>query len=136
VRIEGSLGEVRGQKTTVYFVPVAKGSAKAKVGDGGLMGGALERVVVAGDVKLEEPGRHGTGDMLTYKAADGSFVLTGTPGAPPHIVDTQQGSVTGASLLFRNASGGDSTIVVTGSPAGEQRPQRARIETRVRQKSE
>ena len=52
-------------------------------------------------VTIDEPGRHGTGDQLVYKAADGSFVLTGTPTVMPRIVDALQGTVTGASLLFR-----------------------------------
>ncbi len=137
VRMEGALGEVSGQRTTVYFTPTAKGAVKSRPGEG-LMGGGLERVVVAGEVKLSQPGRQGMGEQLVYKAADGSFVLTGSAGAPPRMLDAQQGSVTGASLLFR-AGGGerDSTIVVAGAPAaGAERAQRARIETRVRQKPE
>ena len=85
---------------------------------------------------IDETGRHGMGDQLVYKAADGSFVLTGRPGALPKVVDAQQGTVTGASLLFRAGDKGDSTIVVTGAPAGQEKPQRVRIETRVRQKAE
>lgn len=140
--MDGSVGEVRGQRTVVYFAPAVKGAGALKAGGGGavsggggmMMGGTLDRVVVSGDVKVEQPGRHGSGDQLTYKAADGSFVLTGTPAVPARMVDAVQGSVTGASLLFR---AGDSTIVVAGAPAaGGQRPQRARIDTRVRQKPE
>ena len=133
VRIEGSMGEVRGDRTTAFFTPPPKDSPKSAAGDNGLMGGSLDHVVVMGDVKLEEPGRHGTGEQLVYKASDGSFVLTGTPDAPPHVVDAQQGNVTGASLLFRQ---GDSTIVITSAPVGEQHPQRAHTETHVRQKAE
>jgi len=135
VRMDGGPGTVRGQRTVAWFTPAAKGP-----GDSGVMGGTLERVVVSGDVKLDETGRHGTGEQLVYKAVDGSVVLTGTPGAPPRIVDALQGTVTGNSLLFRadGAGGGgrDSTIVVTGTSAGEQRPQRAHIETHVRQKEQ
>ncbi|HZL27609.1 MAG TPA: LptA/OstA family protein, partial [Acidobacteriaceae bacterium] len=135
VKMDGSLGEVRGQKTIVYFTPAVMDSSKSG-GEMGAMGGSLDRVVVAGGVTLDEPGRHGTGEQLVYKAADGSFVLTGTPTVMPRIVDALQGTVTGASLLFRAGDKGDSTIVVTGAPAGEQKPQRVRIETRVRQKAE
>jgi len=140
VRMDGGPGTVRGQRTVAWFTPTAKSS-----GDNGLMGGTLDRVVVSGDVKLDETGRHGTGEQLVYKAVDGSVVLTGTPGAPPRIVDALQGTVTGNSLLFRadgaggggkDSSGRDSTIVVTGTSAGEQRPQRAHIETHVRQKEQ
>lgn len=140
VRIDGTmglLGEVRGQRTTVFFSPAVKGSSKSGGVEGGPigvpLGGSLDHVVVAGDVKLEQPGRRGTGEQLVYKAADGSFVLTGAPGAPPRILDAQQGSVTGASLMFR---AGDSTIVVTGGRGvGDERPQRAHIETHMRQKA-
>jgi lipopolysaccharide export system protein LptA len=136
VKMDGSLGEVRGEKTTVFFTPPVKNSSKNGNGEMGAMGGALDRVIVTGNVTIDETGRHGTGDQLVYKAADGSFVLTGTPTVMPKIVDSQQGTVTGASLLFRGGDKGDSTIVVTGAPAGEQKPQRVRIETRVRQKAE
>jgi lipopolysaccharide export system protein LptA len=136
VKMDGSIGEVRGQKTTIYFIPATKDSSKSNNGEMGAMGGSLDHVVVSGGVTLDEPGKHGTGDQLVYKAADGSFVLTGTPSVMPKIVDAQQGTVTGASLLFRAGDKGDSTIVVTGAPAGEEKPQRVRIETRVRQKAE
>lgn len=127
VAMDGVLGQVKGQKTTVFFVPRAKGVAGEQ---GVAMGGQLDHVVVAGNVTLDQPGRHGTGDQLVYKAADGSFTLTG---GPPKVVDAQQGTVTGSSLLFRP---GDSTIVVSGAAEGENKPQRAHIETRVRQKPE
>jgi lipopolysaccharide export system protein LptA len=133
VKMNGALGEVTGQRTLVFFTPAAKGAGRTAGLEGGLMGGGLDRVIVSGDVKLDEPGRHGTGEQLLYKAADESFVLTGTPAAPPRVVDAQQGSVTGTSLLFRAS---DSTIVVSGALAGEQRSQRAHIETRVRQKAQ
>lgn len=127
VTLDGALGRVTGAKTTVFFVPRGKGVVPdANVA----MGGQLDHVTVSGEVKLDQPGRHGTGEQLVYKAADGSFTLTG---GPPKIVDAQQGTVTGSSLLFRP---GDSTIVVSGVAEGENKPQRAHIETRVRQKPE
>jgi hypothetical protein len=49
----------------------------------------------------------------------------------PVIVDAQQGSVTGATLLFRSGtSAADSTIVVSGDAA---KKVRVRTETEVRQ---
>lgn len=136
VKMDGTIGEVRGQKTTVYFTPPVKDSGKTSNAEMGALGGTLDRVVVSGGVTIDETGRHGTGDQLVYKAADGSFVLTGRPGVLPKVVDAQQGTVTGASLLFRAGDKGDSTIVVTGAPAGQEKPQRVRIETRVRQKAQ
>jgi lipopolysaccharide export system protein LptA len=132
VRLQGALGEVQGQHTVAYFTPSAKGADKTAAGDMTLMSGSLDHVIVSGDVKLEQPGKHGTGEQLLYKASDQSFVLTGTPSTPPRIVDADQGTVTGTSLLFRS---GDSTIIVSGAAAAdEQHPQRAHIDTRVRQK--
>ena len=136
VKIDGMMGEVRARRADVRFL-----AGQKVAGDGmeaAMPAGGLERVTVSGDVRLNQPGRQGFGERLEYKAADGSFVLTGTEAAAPKIVDAQQGSVTGVSLLFR---AGDSTIVVAGGPgaggstAGGKQP-RARIETRVRQKSE
>jgi lipopolysaccharide export system protein LptA len=75
---------------------------------------SLEKIVMSGAVKVEQPGRTATGEQLLYTAATGEFVLTGTPAHPPHVVDEKQGSITGATLLFRSA---DSTIVVAGEPA-------------------
>ena len=75
---------------------------------------SVERIVMSGAVKVEQPGRTATGEQLLYTAATGEFVLTGTPGHLPHVVDDKQGSITGATLLFRSP---DSTIVVAGEPA-------------------
>ncbi len=57
---------------------------------------------MSGAVKVEQPGRTATGEQLLYTAATGEFVLTGTPGHPPHVVDDKQGSITGsyAAVLF------------------------------------
>jgi lipopolysaccharide export system protein LptA len=70
VKMDGSIGQVRGQKTTVYFTPAVKDAARS--GEMGAMGGQLDRVVVVGGVTLDEPGKHGTGEQLVYKAADGN----------------------------------------------------------------
>ena len=131
----GRPGDVRANQATVYFAAAAvKGASNAavKTNDIGLPAGGLDHAVVSGDVRLMQPGRQGTGEQLMYKAADGSFLLTGTASVPPRIVDAQQGTVTGASLLVPGA--GDSTIVVAGGPTVDSKPQRARIETHVRQK--
>jgi len=74
-------------------------------------------------------GAPATGEQLLYTAASGDYVLTGTPARPPHVVDAQQGNVTGATLLF-GAVG--STIVVAGEPGTRSKATRVRTETRVR----
>jgi lipopolysaccharide export system protein LptA len=54
-----------------------------------------------------------TGSELVYTAQDGKFVLSGTSASPPHLVDQQRGTVTGASLIFNDRD--DSVIVSGGS---------------------
>ena len=135
VAMEGSTGVVHGERAVVFLTPAkqtAQPSAPARpnpFGSGG-SGGSIDRVVVSGAVQMEQPGRQGTGEQLLYTAATGGYVLTGTVGSPPRIVDAQQGSVTGATLVF---SGAGSTIVVAGD-AGAAKA-RVRSEMSVRPKS-
>jgi lipopolysaccharide export system protein LptA len=90
------------------------GGAKAAKGQPDPVSSSVERIVMSGGVKVEQPGRTATGEQLLYTAATGEFVLTGTPAHLPHVVDDKQGSITGATLLFHAP---DSTIVVAGEPA-------------------
>jgi lipopolysaccharide export system protein LptA len=131
VKMDGTMGEVRGQRAVVFLQPISK--TKTPSSQPGLFGGtsgALDRVVISGDVQMDQPGRHGSGDQLVYNAVKEDYVLTGTPGKLPHIVDAQQGSVTGAILLFGDAG---STIVVSGELDKKQNGGRVRTETEVRQ---
>jgi lipopolysaccharide export system protein LptA len=147
VQVDGTMGEVRGQRATVFLTPATKaeegkegassqarqtGPAQAgsATSPAGLFGGSLDRVVVSGDVRMEQPGRQGLGEQLLYTAATGKYVLTGSPEHPPRIVDAQQGSVTGAILVFSDAG---STIVVAGGPGAKSGSGRVRTETEVRQ---
>jgi lipopolysaccharide export system protein LptA len=57
----------------------------------------LEKVVAEGRVVIQQQGRRGTGNRLTYSAKNGSFTLTG---GPPSIFDAEHGKVTGDSLTF------------------------------------
>jgi lipopolysaccharide export system protein LptA len=138
VTIEGTMGEVRGQHAAVFLASAAKpvtaqpfnqNPAATLQAQPSPFSGSIDRVVVYSSVQLDEPGRHGTGDQLLYTAATGSYVLTGTPSNPPHIVDVRQGDVTGAMLLFSNAG---STIVVAGDPSAPSgKGGRVRSETHV-----
>jgi lipopolysaccharide export system protein LptA len=74
----------------------------------------LDRVVAAGHVVLEQPGRRGTGEKLLYTAQDGKFVLTGTSSTPPHLYDQAHGTVTGDSLIFNTQ---DDSVSVAGGQA-------------------
>ena len=130
VRMDGTMGQVEAQRTVAILSP-AKPAASAEsspAAQANPVNGTLEKVVVYGDIHMHQPGRTGTGDQLTYTAADDEYVLTG--GAPhlAHIVDAQQGNVTGATLVFNHAG---STIVVAGNPG--QPGGRVRTETEVRQ---
>jgi lipopolysaccharide export system protein LptA len=73
--------------------------------------GSVSKIVARGAVEVQQPGRKGTGDQLTYTAADGKFVLTGTASAPPRLVDQVRGTVTGSALIFNDR---DDSVVVNG----------------------
>ncbi len=74
----------------------------------------LDRLIATGNVVLTQPGRRGTGQRLVYTAADGNYVLTGTPADPPRAVDREKGTTTGAALVFRN---GDNSVEVEANDA-------------------
>jgi lipopolysaccharide export system protein LptA len=90
----------------VYFASAAPAGASQKE--------SLEKIVARGDVQLNEPGRKGSGEEMTYTAADGKFLLTGTPAAPPRLTDEAHGSVTGNALIFNDR---DDSVVVSGGAA-------------------
>jgi lipopolysaccharide export system protein LptA len=134
VTIDGTLGEVRGQHAVVFLAAANKPAATKQAASviqaqPSPLNGSIDRVIVYGSVQMEQPGRHGTGEQLLYTAATGSYILTGTPADPPHIIDAQQGNVTGATLLFGDAG---STIVVAGdSGVSKGKGGRVRTETHV-----
>jgi lipopolysaccharide export system protein LptA len=134
VTIDGTMGEVRGQHAVVFLAPPNKPAgtnqaASVPQTQPNPLNGSIDRVIVYGSVQMEQPGRHGTGEQLLYTAATGNYILTGTPADPPHIVDAQQGNVTGATLLFGDAG---STIVVAGDlGAPKAKGGRVRTETHV-----
>jgi lipopolysaccharide export system protein LptA len=133
VHTEGATGEVRAQRGVVFLRAGAAKDGAAKNGtavekgrgEPDPLGGPVERIVLSGDVRMDQPGRHGTGEQLLYTAASGEFVLTGAPGRPPHVADERQGSITGATLVFTSA---DSTIIVAGEP-GAHGQGRGRVHT-------
>jgi lipopolysaccharide export system protein LptA len=77
----------------------------------------IEKIIASGHVLLTQPGRKGEGEQLVYTAADGTYVLTGTPAAPPYVMDAVKGTTTGAALIFNDqddsveVSGGQSAAV-------------------------
>ncbi len=123
VEMENADGTVRGSEVVALLKPAAAPGAAG----GGLMGGSVERVTAAGAVEVSEQGRRATGERLVYTAADGMFVMTGTPATPPKVVDAMQGTITGAALQFH---AGDNSVMVLGSGKGEG-GRRVRTETQV-----
>jgi len=115
VTIDGTMGEVRGQHAVAFLTaahaPAATQPISASPNQPNPFNGSIDRVVVFGNVQIDQPGRHGTGEQLLYTASRANYILTGAPASPAHITDTQQGNVTGATLIFGDAG---STIVVAG----------------------
>ncbi|MGA8939051.1 MAG: LPS export ABC transporter periplasmic protein LptC [Acidobacteriaceae bacterium] len=133
VKIDGAMGEVSGQHAVVFLlaneIATAKPSGAVMQAQPSPLGGSIDRVVVDGSVELAQSGRHGGGEELLYNAVKGTYVLTGTPGNPPHITDTQEGNITGSTLVFSDAG---STIVVAGDQgARKHKSGRVRTETYV-----
>jgi lipopolysaccharide export system protein LptA len=131
VRIDGLTGDVRGQRAVVLLNAAKNDALRAATATpfGGTTG-SIDRVVITGDVQLQQPGRQGTGESLVYTAASNNYVLTGTTARPPKITDAQQGTVTGTTLVFADSG---STIIVAGTPASSKGSgTRVRTETEVR----
>jgi lipopolysaccharide export system protein LptA len=103
----------------VYFTPPpaapgAHGSATPSSGKTpDQQGSQVSKIVARGAVELQQPGRKGAGEDLTYTAEDGKFVLTGTSATPPRLTDQVRGTVTGAALIFNDRD--DSVMVSSGA---------------------
>jgi lipopolysaccharide export system protein LptA len=102
----------------VYFTPApapgAHGPASPSPGKTpDSQGSQVSKIVARGAVELQQPGRKGTGEDLTYTAEDGKFVLTGTSATPPRLNDQVRGTVTGAALIFNDRD--DSVMVSSGA---------------------
>jgi lipopolysaccharide export system protein LptA len=139
VTMDSGQGELHGQRGVVFLAPAkvagptaaqARESAAAQPNP---FSGSIDRVVLSGGVRLEQPGRQAFGEQLLYTAATGDYVLTGTPAVQPRVIDAQQGSVTGAVLSFSDAG---STIVVAGDVGAGNQGGRVRSEMSVRQKKD
>jgi lipopolysaccharide export system protein LptA len=107
---------VRSSFMDVYFSPTpatAKTSTSGQASPGAQVSQSsqVSKIVARGSVQLEQPGRKGTGDELTYTAADGKFLLTGTTASPPRLTDQVRGTVTGDALIFNDRDG---SVVVSG----------------------
>ena len=131
VAAANSTGTFKSARAVVFLEPIAVAkTSKAKVtfGSDQLLSGSVQRVIADGGVRFDQPGRTATGEQMVYTAYDGKFELTGTPETPPKVVDAEQGTVTGASLIFH---AGDDSVVVSSGTTGAG-GQRVRTETKVK----
>jgi lipopolysaccharide export system protein LptA len=107
VTAEQPSGTVHADQVQIYLTPAGPSTTAPNTTGPNPTGpsttGQLDHMVATGHVVITQPGRRGTGDKLVYTAADGRYVLTGSPGQPPRIVDAQKGTTTGAALLFKTA---------------------------------
>ncbi len=71
----------------------------------------VDHILATGNVVMTQPGRKAVGDKLLYTTDDGKYVLTGTPGALPHVYDQAKGTTTGARLIFNSQ---DDSVLVSG----------------------
>jgi len=128
-------GDLRAQQATVFLAPAgapaeSRPQPQTPTGQvGAHFGGNVERIVASGKVDITQPGRRATGERLVYTAGDQLYVLTGSPTAPPKVVDAQQGTATGASLRFHP---GDDSVVIAG-PDGSLPGSKPHTETKVEQ---
>jgi lipopolysaccharide export system protein LptA len=95
---------VRSSFMDVYFSPTPAATKPSPSGQAS-QSSQVSKIVARGGVQLEQPGRKGTGNELTYTAADGKFLLTGTAAAPPRLTDQVRGTVTGDALIFNDRDG-------------------------------
>jgi lipopolysaccharide export system protein LptA len=112
-----SSGVLRSNLMDVYFSPAPAHTAHASAPATGKtpdqQGNQVSKIVAHGNVELQQPGRKGIGEDLTYTAEDGKFVLTGTSATPPRLTDQVRGMVTGAALIFNDRD--DSVMVSRGA---------------------
>jgi len=108
---QNSSGVLHANFMDVYFSQAASNSAGGKVTDPAGARQSVSKIVARGSVQLDQPGRKGTGEDLTYTASDGKFVLTGSSATPPRLTDQVRGVVTGNALIFNDR---DDSVVVSG----------------------
>ena len=78
----------------MLLLPAANHAGK----DGGQA--QVDRLTATDHVVVSSGARRGTGEQLVYTGENGKYVLTGTPGVPPRMTDSQRGNVTGQALIF------------------------------------
>ncbi len=124
-------GTIYGRRAEFWLLPAAAKSGDAKPGApqkqmvaaGGFSDGSVDHILMTGDIRVEQPGLHGTGEQLIYTADNDQYVLTGSPAK----VVKARSATEGASLIFRY---GDGSVEISGGTGAG----RVRTETQVKQK--
>ncbi|MGI4758473.1 MAG: hypothetical protein ACRYGF_16685 [Janthinobacterium lividum] len=115
VRVLSAGSDLKANHVVATLKPQGGGSGSSgrqvQVAGDALSGGSMQSILATGDVHLQQPGRTGSGQRLLYTESDGRYELSGTPAAPPTMVDSLQGSVTGTTLIFHS---GDDSVEVAG----------------------
>ncbi len=83
----------------------------------------LDHLIASGHVVFTQPGRKGDSEKLVYTADDGTYIMTGTEAAPPHMWDRVHGTTTGAALIFNTQ---DDSVEVSGGKSSAVTETRAR----------
>lgn len=96
-------GTIRAGAGTVYMQK-AVGVPSVADAAGPSLGGNLDHVLAFGNVELDKPGMHATGERLVYTSSDRMVLLTGDAKSPPKAVGSQ-GTTTGAALRFNSCDG-------------------------------
>ena len=118
VTAEDANGVIHSDQAEFYLTPEVKGATDSQQTQ-------LDHILATGHVTITQPGRKGTGDRLLYTEDDGKYVLTGSAGNLPRVVDAVKGTTTGATLIFNSQ---DDSVVVSGGQS------RAVTETRTQKK--
>jgi lipopolysaccharide export system protein LptA len=111
VTAEGPDGVIHADQVQFFLTPAPTQKSHASAAPATPGSSQLDRIVATGRVVITQPGRKGVGEKLVYTAADGKYILTGTPGNPPRISDEAKGTTTGTTLIFNSQ---DDSVVVSG----------------------
>ncbi len=92
VTARGADVTVTADHVDAYLAPRSQNTSSQVKGQG-----QLDRLIAAGNVLVQEPGRKATGNQLVYTVAEDKFVLSG---GTPSIFDAERGKTRGDSLTF------------------------------------
>ena len=95
-RVVANAADAETVSNEVELILLAPGNHAGKNG----AAAQVDRMTSKGHVEISSQGRHGLGEQLVYTNDSGNYVLTGTAGAPPQLIDPSRGTVIGQALIF------------------------------------